>query len=106
MLLDRVLFLFRHRRRGRWTFAHDQEAVWIAPVVGDVVAHPADGPGDVTDDERLRFDVAGVKQDSQSVLRPFEDEEIQRTLSPQCDMWSAGDLRFTIYSPVTSAPVK
>ena len=37
-------------RPGR--VAHDEQALRVAPVLGDVVMHPADGPGDIAHDGR------------------------------------------------------
>jgi hypothetical protein len=38
------------------------------------------------------------------VFEPFKKDVIARDFSPSIDTWKAGDLIFTIYSPVTSIP--
>ena len=55
-------------------------------------------------DESTRFDVTSSGERKQSILRAYEDKEIAREFSPQRDTWIAGDLRFSIYTPVCSAP--
>ena len=59
---------------------------------------------DAVVDESTRFDVSASGKRKRSVLRAYKDKAITRTLSPQCDTWEAGDLRFSIYSPVCPAP--
>ena len=55
-------------------------------------------------DESTRFDVTGASERKPSILRAYEDKEITRVLSPQRDTWRAGDLQFSIYTPVCPAP--
>jgi hypothetical protein len=59
---------------------------------------------DAAADERARFDVTAAGGAVKSILRPYADSEIARELSPLRDTWRAGDLEFSIYSPVCSAP--
>ncbi|QQZ64419.1 glycoside hydrolase family 52 protein [Paenibacillus sonchi] len=47
---------------------------------------------------------SGWYQPSRIVLQAYEDGKITRTLRPATDTWNAGDLTFTIYSPVRSVP--
>ncbi|MBW4084291.1 glycoside hydrolase family 52 protein [Paenibacillus sp. S150] len=47
---------------------------------------------------------SGWYQPSRIVLKAFEDRQISRTLRTATDTWKAGDLTFTIYSPVRSVP--
>jgi hypothetical protein len=55
-------------------------------------------------DESIRFNLEAIGASKGSVLRACEDSEITRELSPQRDTWSAGDLHFSIHTPVCSAP--
>jgi len=59
---------------------------------------------DAVVDESIRFDVEASGERRRSVLQAYKDKAITRTLSPQQDTWEAGDLRFSIYSPVCPAP--
>jgi len=59
---------------------------------------------DAVVDESTRFDVSESGKRKRSMLRAFKDKAITRTLSPQRDTWGAGDLRFSIHSPVCPAP--
>ncbi len=59
---------------------------------------------DAVVDESKRFDVSASGERKRSVLRAYKDKAIARELSPQRDIWEAGDLRFSIYSPVCPAP--
>ncbi len=59
---------------------------------------------DAVVDESTRFDVEASGQQKRSVLQAYKDKAITRKLSPQQDTWEAGDLRFSIYSPVCPAP--
>lgn len=57
------------------------------------------------EDESKRYDVENNSDKKvQSVLVPFKDEQIKRDFKLCTDTWSAGDLTFTIYSPVSSIP--
>ncbi|MEK5026912.1 glycoside hydrolase family 52 protein [Paenibacillus sp. FSL M7-1046] len=47
---------------------------------------------------------SGWYQPSQIVMKAFDDDKIARTLGTATDTWTAGDLTFTIYSPVRSVP--
>lgn len=56
-------------------------------------------------DESTRFDVeAGAENNSKIKLKNFPDNQITRTLSLAKDSWRAGDLEFSIFSPVIPAP--
>jgi len=55
-------------------------------------------------DESTRFDVEGGKSKAKIPLRSFADSRIRRSLTPERDEWQAGDLTFTIYTPVIPAP--
>ncbi len=59
---------------------------------------------DAAIDESKRFDVNAAGKSTSSVLRPFADNHIARQLTPGSDCWQAGDLTFTIHTPVCSAP--
>ena len=56
------------------------------------------------EDESLRFDVEGEGTQARVELARFDDEAIERTLTPVRDEWAAGDLRFVIHTPAGSAP--
>ena len=57
------------------------------------------------DDEASRYDHAsGQKTGRATVLRSFALESIRRDYALGSDTWTAGDLSFTIYSPVREAP--
>ena len=55
-------------------------------------------------DESTRFDVTGSGKQKSQVLRAYEDKAITRELSPQQDTWTAGEMRFSIHTPVCPAP--
>lgn len=56
-------------------------------------------------DEADRYDVENhLENKIPSVLVPFKDEMISREFKLGSDTWTAGDLSFTIYSPVCSVP--
>ncbi len=51
------------------------------------------------------YDVEGHSDLSQAgAIDPFEDSEVTRTMGPSIDTWKAGDLTFTIGSPVGTLP--
>jgi hypothetical protein len=55
-------------------------------------------------DESARFDVSAAGTRAPSMLRSFEEKEITRELLPGRDTWRAGDLEFSILTPVCPAP--
>lgn len=59
-----------------------------------------------TFDESKRYDVekSDVPTDSLPILVPFSDAAISRDFRLCSDSWQAGDLTFTLYSPVYSVP--
>lgn len=59
-----------------------------------------------SDNERERFDASGAESNGRET-RPvvsFADSELSRDFKVATDTWVAGDLTFTIYSPVFPAP--
>lgn len=58
------------------------------------------------EDESARYDhaKAGKNKEFSSVVTPFAAKEIVRDYQLGSDCWTAGDLTFSIYSPVESAP--
>jgi hypothetical protein len=57
------------------------------------------------EDEASRYDVEKSSGDKkQSLLVSFKDKQISREFKLGSDTWTAGDLTFTIYSPVCSVP--
>jgi hypothetical protein len=57
------------------------------------------------DDESGRYDVDNQpSEEEKSILKPFKDEQISREYKLGSDTWKAGDLTFTLYSPVCSVP--
>lgn len=57
------------------------------------------------DDESKRYDIENNSEENKkSILVPFKDEQIKREFKLCTDTWTAGDLTFTIYSPVCSIP--
>lgn len=57
------------------------------------------------DDDSRRYDVEKQTQDTDELLlRPFDCKRIQRGFRLATDTWRAGDLTFTIYSPIQSVP--
>jgi xylan 1,4-beta-xylosidase len=59
---------------------------------------------DPVKDDSSTFDTGTGSQESQCPLHPFADDAITRTLKPATDSWKAGDLTFTIHTPVCPAP--
>ncbi|MHC4872101.1 MAG: glycoside hydrolase family 52 protein [Planctomycetota bacterium] len=57
-----------------------------------------------SNDEAARFDHAKKNNLKTSALSAFSDKEIKREYNLSTDCWKAGDLEFTIYSPVQPAP--
>lgn len=58
-----------------------------------------------SEDESKHYDIQNKSLDNnQSMLVPFKDNEISRDFKLGSDTWTAGDLSFTIYSPVCSIP--
>jgi hypothetical protein len=55
-------------------------------------------------DAAKRYDVAGNEAPRQGRVRAFPDERISREFGAACDTWRAGDLSFTIYSPIKPVP--
>ncbi len=60
----------------------------------------------VVDDESKRYDIENPDPDPNKprMLFPFDKEAIRREFRLSTDTWTAGDLTFTIYSPVQSVP--
>lgn len=60
----------------------------------------------VTADERARYETNPHSPNpaAQATVVPFADAAIQRIFKLSSDSWRAGDLTFTIYSPVHSIP--
>lgn len=59
---------------------------------------------DPFEDDAARFDVMSATQQQANTLRTFPDAALSRELSPGRDRWRAGDLEFTLYTPVMAAP--
>jgi hypothetical protein len=55
-------------------------------------------------DASRRYDVAAGAEIPQGLVRKFAQNEVKREFRLGSDSWTAGDLTFTIYSPVKSAP--
>ncbi len=60
------------------------------------------------EDESLRYDTEGVgaalRRNKPRLISPIARERIQRDFRLSTDTWQAGDLTFTIYSPVLGVP--
>jgi xylan 1,4-beta-xylosidase len=56
------------------------------------------------EDESTRFDVEAGVTKRRIVFRPWADKVIRRKFAAGSDTWTAGDLMFTIHTPVLSAP--
>lgn len=56
------------------------------------------------EDASKRFDVLAESSESAAEPRPFPASKIRREFSACTDTWKAGDLTFTIYSPVKPVP--
>lgn len=56
------------------------------------------------EDEAARYDMDGGRKRRAMNLVNFPDEKISRDFQLGTDTWTAGDLSFTIYSPVCSVP--
>lgn len=60
---------------------------------------------EAADDEAKRYDVENKSEEKkQAFLVAFKDNQIKREFKLGCDTWTAGDLTFTVYSPVCSVP--
>jgi len=59
---------------------------------------------ETTEDDSARFDVEAVALQKRVVPRPWADKDIQREFAAGSDTWRAGDLTFTIHTPVMPAP--
>jgi hypothetical protein len=57
-----------------------------------------------TADDSARFDVEAVAALKRVVPRPWADNEIRREFAAGTDTWRAGDLAFSIHTPVMPAP--
>jgi hypothetical protein len=55
-------------------------------------------------DAAKRYDVSGDEGPRQGLVRAFPCEQISREFGAACDRWRAGDLTFTIYSPIKPVP--
>lgn len=58
------------------------------------------------EDEAKRYEVEGgeASKATRTLVEPFADKAIRRELTPSRDTWTAGDLTFTVFSPVASVP--
>ena len=80
--------------------AHDQEAIRIAPVLGDVVVHPMDRLGDVAHDGRH------VDARQEPVVRRDEDESLlHEDLRLPLDVGLVADLPAAAVNPEDDRPV-
>lgn len=61
-----------------------------------------DGAGE---DEAARYDHANEAESVPRLITSFKTSSIRRDFGLGTDVWSAGDLTFSVYSPVESAPV-
>lgn len=61
---------------------------------------------EVVDDESKRYDIENPDpdQDKPRMLFHYPKEKIERDFHLSTDAWKAGDLTFTVYSPVQSVP--
>ena len=59
---------------------------------------------ETTEDDSARFDVEAAAVQKRVVPRPWAEKEIRREFSAGSDTWSAGDLTFSIHTPVMPAP--
>ena len=57
-----------------------------------------------SEDESRRYDVSASGGESGAVVRPFARRAISREFAMCTDTWRAGDLTFSVYSPVKSVP--
>ena len=55
-------------------------------------------------DSAKRYDVSADASPVQGLVRAFPDGAISRDFGVACDTWRAGDLSFTIYSPIKPVP--
>ena len=55
-------------------------------------------------DESTRYDVAASRAAADDGLRPIPWKAIRRSMGACVDTWTAGDLEFSVYSPVKSVP--
>ena len=59
---------------------------------------------ETTEDDSARFDVEAAAVQKRVVPRPWAEKDIRREFSAGSDTWSAGDLTFSIHTPVMPAP--
>lgn len=59
---------------------------------------------ETTEDDSARFDVEAEAVQKRIVPHAWGDTAIRREFSAGTDTWTAGDLKFTIHSPIMSAP--
>ncbi|RBW69739.1 glycoside hydrolase family 52 protein [Bacillus taeanensis] len=59
-----------------------------------------------SEDESKRYDIENPdpNQNKPKIIFPFHQDEVKRDFHVSTDTWQAGDLTFTIYSPVQSVP--
>jgi xylan 1,4-beta-xylosidase len=59
-----------------------------------------------SEDESKRYDIENPdpNQDKPKIIFPFQQDKVKRDFHVSTDTWQAGDLTFTIYSPVQSVP--
>lgn len=56
------------------------------------------------EDDSRRYDVSSSASREAGTIRPYPQKSILREMSASCDTWKAGDLTFSVYSPVKSVP--
>ena len=75
---------------------------------GSFNALPFFKAGDIAEEERQRYEVEQANQAMptwvDAPISPFLREEIRRDFHAATDSWKAGDLTFTLYSPVRPVP--
>jgi len=75
---------------------------------GSFEAFPFFKGGDAAEKERQRYEVEQANQAMPAwegaTISPFPDAEIRRDFHAATDTWTAGDLTFTVYSPVRPVP--
>jgi hypothetical protein len=57
-----------------------------------------------TANDRANFDVEAVEVQKRVVPHSWPDKDIRREFTAGCDTWTAGDLTFSIHTPVMPAP--
>jgi hypothetical protein len=57
-----------------------------------------------SEDESRRYDVSAGEEKQEAEVRPFARKSISRAFGMCADTWQAGDLTFTVHSPVKPVP--